>query len=68
MKKVLSPISEKKMSRNPETNPSLKGESPTTPGHQNHVGLVSSHGVHSKLCQNPIDEGDEVGLKFYLEY
>ena len=31
MKKVLSPSSEKRMSRNPETIPSRSGESPTRP-------------------------------------
>ncbi len=31
MKNVLSPISEKKIRRKPDTNPSLKGESPTIP-------------------------------------
>ena len=31
MKNVLSPISEKKIRRNPDTKPSLKGESPTRP-------------------------------------
>ena len=31
MKKVLSPSSEKKMRRKPETRPSLRGESPSSP-------------------------------------